>query len=147
MFDLFSGDSRVWIYKADRELSKSEQEKILFLTRSFLKDWAAHGSQLFAEATIIENWALVIAVNEKITSASGCSIDTKVQFVKSLEKEFSVDFFNRIKVLIKKGDELKQIQFSELSEYPNWNLLNPMLSTITEFREKLWLKVDQTAWT
>lgn len=139
MFDNFSDSSRVWLYKSDRELNASEQEQILSLTDDFLKNWAAHGNQLFGKATILENWVLVISVNEGISSASGCSIDSKVKFIKNLGEKLSIDFFNRMKVLVKKENEHKEIHFSEISDHPDWLLLNPLLSTMKEFRGNLWV--------
>lgn len=139
MFDNFSDSSRVWLYKSDRELNASEQEQILSLTDDFLKKWAAHGNQLFGKATILENWVLVISVNEGISSASGCSIDSKVKFIKNLGEKLSIDFFNRMKVLVKKENERKEIHFSEISEHSDWFLLNPLLSTMKEFRGNLWV--------
>lgn len=146
MFENFSANSRVWIYKSNRELVESEQTTILNLTRSFLTDWAAHGNQLFAEATILDNWALVIAVNENMTEASGCSIDSKVKFVKSLEEKFSIEFFNRMNVLIRKDGIKKEVHFSEIGGYSDWQILNPMLSNMQEFRENLWIPIKESQW-
>lgn len=146
MFDNFSDSSRVWLYKSDRELNASEQEQILSLTDDFLKKWAAHGNQLFGKATILENWVLVISVNEGISSASGCSIDSKVKFIKNLGEKLSIDFFNRMKVLIRKDENRKEIHFSDISNYSDWEVLNPMLSSMKEFRGNLWIPISESQW-
>jgi hypothetical protein len=66
--------------------------------------------------------------------ASGCSIDSSVQIMKRIGQEIKVDFFNRMKVLIENEQELKEIHFSELSEFENWNVFNPMITKLEELQ-------------
>ncbi|MDG1333497.1 MAG: hypothetical protein P8P74_14270 [Crocinitomicaceae bacterium] len=133
-----SPSSKVWVYKSNRELTSSEQEFIRKELDIFIPQWASHGNQLFGGAEVVENWFVVLAVDETQSAASGCSIDTSVQFMKALGKELNVDFFDRMHVLIAKEDMKVQVHFSELGSHSDWDVYNPLVSNLEEFRSA-WL--------
>ena len=97
-FDKMARDSRVWLYQSDRDLTAEEQNYILEQTEKFLNTWMAHGTNLNSSVKIFYKRFLVILVDEKFASVSGCSIDSSVRFVKALETELNVNFFDRTKV-------------------------------------------------
>ncbi|MEY4594162.1 MAG: hypothetical protein RIQ47_572, partial [Bacteroidota bacterium] len=96
--------SRVWVFMSDREWSESEIELIRFAIRPFLDDWTAHQKALKSSYAIFYNRFLVLAVDEQFTSASGCSIDKSVNFIKSLEQQLSCNLMNRMLFAYKKDD-------------------------------------------
>jgi hypothetical protein len=53
-----------------------------------------------------------------------------------LGAELKVDFFNRMYVPIFNGEETHRVHISDLSNYKDWNLLNPMVTTVQDFQEK-----------
>lgn len=128
-----SPSSKIWIYKSNRELTASEQAFIREELDIFIPQWASHGNKLFGGAEVRENWFVVLAVDETQSMASGCSIDTSVQFMKALGKELNVDFFDRMHVLISKEDMKTQVHFSELGSHADWDVYNPLVSTLEEF--------------
>ena len=97
-FDKMAENSRVWLYQSDRDLSVEEQNYILEETEKYLSTWAAHGEDLNSSVKLYYKRFLVILVDENFASVSGCSIDSSVRFVKALEKELTVNFFDRTKV-------------------------------------------------
>lgn len=97
-FDKMARDSRVWLYQSNRDLTAEEQNYILEQTEKFLNTWVAHGTNLNSSVKIFYKRFLVILVDEKFASVSGCSIDSSVRFVKALETELNVNFFDRTKV-------------------------------------------------
>lgn len=108
--------SRVWVYQSDRKFSKEEVAKIEQKLLDFISNWATHGTALKASGVILYNQFLVLFADEESVKASGCSIDKSVAFVKQLEKEFSCDFFNRLLVAYKSGEEIKTFHFAEKDE-------------------------------
>src|SRR6187401_1503982 len=90
-------DSRIWIYQANRELTEGEINQVNETTCEFVESWTAHDKDLMASFEIRYNRFLILMVDEKSAGASGCSIDKSVHFVKSLEKKFNIDFFDRMK--------------------------------------------------
>ncbi len=139
-----SPSSKIWIYKSNRELTASEQELIRKELDIFIPQWAAHGSSLFGGAEVLENWFVVLAVDESQTMASGCSIDTSVQFMKALGKELNVDFFDRMQVLMDLNGEKKQVHFSEIGENPDAKIYNPLVSSLGEFHSSWLIPVNES---
>ena len=91
-------EARLWVYQADRPLSSSEQDFIRAQSVTFIHQWTAHGANLKASFAISFDQFLVITVDENFNQASGCSIDSSVQFVRFLEQELKVSFLDRTRV-------------------------------------------------
>ena len=134
MFEQFPDNSQVWVYSSDRFLSGTEEEFANEQLTAFIAQWAAHGTDLFAEFKIIDHNFIVIVADENKVKASGCSIDSSVRFIKDLGKELGINFFNRLSVLIEKDGEYKRIHFSDLSSFPDWNLYNTMAKNLSDLR-------------
>lgn len=97
-FDELSPQARVWIYQSDRKLDEADISLIEEAAPAFLKSWATHGKPLKSSYRIFHQQFLVLAVEEAVQAASGCSIDSSVAFVRALEKELEVSFTDRSKV-------------------------------------------------
>jgi hypothetical protein len=92
----FPEHSRVWIYQADRKLSFDEQVKLMDDGAAFVKQWTAHGAELMAGFFVILDHFVVIVLDEKVESASGCSIDKSMRLILDFQKELNVNFTNRL---------------------------------------------------
>ena len=106
-------ESRVWVYQANRKLSDDEVSKIKEKTIEFLKQWTAHGQDLEAGFEIKYNRFIVLGLNQENASASGCSIDSSVYFIQSLEKEFGVDLMDKMNVTFYNGDFIAHKSLSD----------------------------------
>lgn len=144
MFGSYPGNSRVWVYSSNRELRADEQSSMQFELDQFMKEWAAHGNSLFGETKILENRFVVIVVDESLVSASGCSIDTSVNFIKSIGEKFNVDFFDRLNMTIDSDGELKRVHISELINHPNAFVYNPMITNLSDLRSNWKVKVSES---
>ncbi|MDG1158193.1 MAG: ABC transporter ATPase [Flavobacteriales bacterium] len=100
--------SRVWVYQASRFLQENELLEIKKELMAFLSDWNAHGTRLSADARLVYDRFVVLMVDESQAMASGCSIDKSVALVKSWEQRFGLDFFDRMQILYKEGEEIKE---------------------------------------
>ncbi len=109
-------NARVWIYQSDKYLSEQESEKILEQAESFLTQWSAHGSGLKSSAKIFHNRFVVLFLDEDHTQASGCSIDSSVNFIKSIGAELGINFFDRTKVAFLIDNEIYIESMSNLKE-------------------------------
>lgn len=112
-FKNLPSDSRIWIYQANRKLREEEVGQIATKTKTFLEQWTAHGSDLEAGFEIRYNRFIVIGLNQENATASGCSIDASVNFIQSLEKEFNVDFLDKMNVTFYSGDYIAHKTLSE----------------------------------
>ncbi len=146
LFPNYPESARVWIYGADRFLSGTEEVFAQEKLDAFLKHWAAHGTELFAEGSILFHTFVVIVADEEKVKASGCSIDSSVRFIKELGKELQVDFFNRLSVLVEKEGDLKRIHFNELDQYKDWNVFDTTITQIGKMRERFSVPVPDSGW-
>jgi len=98
------GHSRVWIYQSNRSFTDAELEEIEESLSAFLKEWTAHGSELHAGFEIRYKRFIIIGLDQSNTGASGCSIDTSVHFIQSLEQKYNVILLDRMNVSFKQGE-------------------------------------------
>lgn len=137
LVDNFSPSSRVWYYLADRNFDGTESDYIQSKIDEFVSlHWKSHGAKLNATGILLHSQLIALSVDENSLGASGCSIDSSVKFIKELGAELKVDFFNRMYVLISNGIETQRVHISDLSIYKDWNLLNPIVTTIKDIQEK-----------
>ncbi len=133
-FDQMPDHARVWIYQADRPLSDQEVQQAQQQGKSFAAEWAAHGQELRASVTVLHQHFLVIALDEHHHAASGCSIDSSVGLVRSLENSFKtpggpISFMDRTRVAVLQQDQVQLLPLSELKQQLSSGQLAP--STLT----------------
>lgn len=141
-FNTLPENSRVWIYQANRSFSDKEIEEIESKLDVFLTNWAAHGIDLQAGYIIKYKRFIVIALNQNLNSATGCSIDASVQFIQQLEKEYNVDLLDKMNVSYKQGDFIAYktlVDFKKMAKdkavSKNTIVFNNLVNTIMEFNE------------
>ena len=110
-------NARVWIYQSDRELLVEEIEIIASKSEEFITQWTRHGDDLKGSFIIKYNYFLVLAVDENFNNVSGCSIDTSVRFVQGLEKEFNIDFTNKLNVSFRDQNRINIIKLAHFQKF------------------------------
>ena len=85
--------SRVWIYQSIREFSENEITQLKTKADSFISEWTSHGKTMSACIEIFHNRFIIVCVDEKTTSASGCGIDKSVKFIQQLESDLGGNTF------------------------------------------------------
>ena len=145
LFPQLPDTSRVWLYVSDRPFDATESNYIQDVLSDFTQNkWATHGTKLMASGSVLMNQLVILAVDEEVLNASGCSIDSSVRLMKQLGTELKVDFFNRLFVLISKESEIKRVHFQDLNQYADWKLLNPMVSSLEEVRNRFLIDVKES---
>jgi hypothetical protein len=140
--------SRVWVYQANRPFSASETQAIENYLTPALTQWAAHGAGLNASFEIRFQQVIVIAVDETINAASGCSIDASTRWFKEMGAALGIDFFDRSTAIVD-GDEVTLLPLTALKNNP---LLTPSKDVIPLQTESLgayrsgWLQRADTTW-
>jgi hypothetical protein len=117
LLDLIALDdsSRVWIYQADRFLAYDELDKTRELLFPFLQGWVSHDNKLATYGNVFHRRFLALFVDEsQAHSASGCSIDASVRFVKELGANLGVDFFSRMTYCYLQDDEVQSVEHATL---------------------------------
>jgi len=91
-------NARVWIYQSNRQFNAVEIQQIETDASKFIAGWNSHQVPMRAAAKVIYNTFLVIVLDESAVGASGCGIDKSVHFVKQLEQQYNLNFFNRLNI-------------------------------------------------
>jgi hypothetical protein len=147
--DQMSDDSKVWIYTANRRISKEEQEQFTPMLDQFAAQWTAHKLNVKATVFFEGDYLLVLMADESLNPVSGCSIDSSVHFVQELGNKMNIDFFNRHIVLVKDNEQLGFYgteQLSELSGKDDCYVLNSLVNTKKSFIDSLYIPFQQSLW-
>ena len=144
LFPELSLNSRVWVYAGSRDLDQTESNYLIDALNIFVSKWAAHGTSLYGNGMLYLNRFIILAVDESKMSASGCSIDASVHFVKKMEHELNVDFLTRTNVVIESDGLLTTVHVSDLNKYMNANLFNPMITSLSELNSSWKIPVGKS---
>jgi hypothetical protein len=116
--------NRAWTYIISKPLSEEELKQLTALGKAFVNTWTAHDQQLTAEFSIFKARIIVVKVNEDVHSASGCSIDKLVRFMKEVENKFNIELLNRLLVAYKQNEAVEVVHASNVKELLEQNRLN-----------------------
>lgn len=141
-FENLPEESRIWIYQSNRKFSDDEIAEIENDLKAFLENWSAHGTGLEASCLIKYNRFIIIAVNQAVQQATGCSIDTSVSFIQSLEQKYQVDLLDKMNVTFKNGEHIAHkslLDFKRMAKEKavtaNTIVFNNLVNTIEEFND------------
>ncbi len=90
--------SRIWIYQASRAFTPDEETLIRQQGDLFISEWRAHGAKLIAELQVVLHRFIIVAVDEAVAQASGCSIDKLFRFVQQLQMELNLPLMDRLQI-------------------------------------------------
>lgn len=103
-FKTLPDSARVWIYQCNRSFTEDELVSLQADLDSFLQGWTAHGNDLKAGYEIKYKRFIVIALDQSMQNATGCSIDASVHFIQQLEKKHDVALLDKMNVSYKQGE-------------------------------------------
>ncbi len=89
--------ARIWVYQADRALNEAEATRVHVDIRAFCDGWEVHGQPLKTSYQLVSNQFLILAVDEGVHHASGCSIDGSVRVLKNLQAQ-GIHFLDASKI-------------------------------------------------
>lgn len=116
---------RIWIYQAERKLTEEESAFVKEKMDAFAAQWTAHGKQLVAQALLRYNQFLIIRVNEGLVKATGCSIDNSTVYLKKIQQEIGVDFFDRMRIAFRNSaGEIETVSRQAFEKLINDGLVN-----------------------
>jgi hypothetical protein len=151
-FDTLPEDAKVWIYQSNRKFSDDEITDIKENLKVFLENWTAHGHHLEASFVTRYNRFIIIAVNQEVQAATGCSIDASVQFIQNLEQKYEVDLLDKMNVTFKMGEHVTfkpLLDFKKLAKEKavsaNTIVFNNLVNTLGEW-EQFWEVPASESW-
>jgi len=144
--------SRVWIYQANRSFSPEEITEIKDKLNVFIENWTAHGSDLKASYEFKYNRFIIIALDQNVHAASGCSIDASVHFIQQLEKDYNVVLLDKMNVSFKQGDFVAYkplIEFKKMAKNKsvskNTIVFNNLVNNVDEYLQ-FWEVPAKDSW-
>lgn len=84
-FDQLPDDARLWVFGARAPLDEVDAPRLLGAVDRFLNEWKAHGQPLTCAREFLEEYFLVVGVDERASNASGCSIDGLFRLLQQAE--------------------------------------------------------------
>jgi len=111
----FDDTSRVWIYQADRRFTMQEALQIEAMLDGFVEQWNTHGTPVKGFATMFFGQFIVLMADESGATVSGCSTDSSVRLIKSIEQTFQVAIFNRQLLGFVMKDNIQLLPLAQLS--------------------------------
>ena len=145
-FNTLPESSRIWVYASEKALTTEQQNHISNYIAEHLKGWNAHKVPLTAGLTILENHFIVVALDETVNAASGCSIDTLQKTIQELEKELSISLMNRLNVFCRIDNEIQCVPSFKLGSIATANTLFYDLTILTKSDLNTYLKPISEGW-
>ena len=141
-FENLPPESKVWIYQSNRKFTEEEWSAIETDLKTFVDSWAAHGTSLEASFQLKYNRFIILAVNQEVQNTTGCSIDSSVQFIQSLEQKYEVDLLDKMNVTFKLGEHVAHktlIDFKKMAKdkavTENTIVFNNLVNTIEDWND------------
>lgn len=120
----FNDDSRVWIYQSSRLFFISEALQMEDMLNDFVKNWNSHGDPVKGYANLIFGQFIILMADETATGVSGCSTDSSVRLIKSIEQKFNVQMFERQNLAFVVKDKIQLLPLNQLEYAVENNFIN-----------------------
>jgi hypothetical protein len=148
----FADDSRVWIYQSNRRFTTEQQREIDEQLEQFYQQWTTHGAVVKGWARLVFGQFIVVLADETASGVSGCSTDSMVRVIKSIERQYDTHLFDRLTLtFLVKGEPqmlpLSQVQYAIDKGYIDGNalLFNNTVTTKSELMQS-WLIPVKDSW-
>ena len=111
----FNEDSRVWIYQSSRLFLISEALELEEILNSFVEQWTSHGATVKGYANLFFGRFIILIADETATGVSGCSTDSSVRLLKSIEEKFDIQLFDRQSLAFILKDKIEIIPMQQVT--------------------------------
>jgi hypothetical protein len=149
------GSTRIWIYGCERPLSDIEARQLDDHMKRFLMEWTAHKRELRTAWRLEYSQFIILAVDESMMAASGCSIDSMVRNLRVFQEKIGVEIVNTAsRVFFRDGSGrircVERQVFRELAEQGEVDagtvVFNNTLLQLGEFRAGRWEVPMSQSW-
>ena len=110
----FSDNARVWIYQSNRPFSEKEENEINEQLYQFYVQWNSHGEPVKGWAKLLFRQFIVIMADETEVMVGGCSTDSSVRVVKSIERQYNVNLFDRMTLTFLVKDKAEMLPYEQV---------------------------------
>jgi hypothetical protein len=110
----FNYNSRVWVYQSSRLFLLSEAFEIEKMLADFVESWQSHGTPVKGYANLFYGQFIIVMADETASGVSGCSTDSSVRVIKTMEQLFNVKMFDRLNLAFLIKDKVQLLPLSQL---------------------------------
>ena len=143
--------SRIWVFQSKDQLDESTYNLIKKKISVFLENWKSH-QKSFESSFIIKYKTFVVIAADETNLVSGCSIDSLINFVKSIEDEFKINLLDKLDVKYKIGNDINTANLNEFKKIcknidinDKLIVFNNLVKNIDDF-EKKWEVDIRKSW-
>lgn len=145
--------ARVWTFLCTTRLTDIQQEGLAESVDRFLIEWASHGAQLSAWCEIHYNQVLVIALDESMAPASGCSQDALMRQIQLIENTLDISLLDRLLIPLIEGNVIQAVSVNQLPELikndtitPDTPILNMHIQNYAPILNDEWIISVSQSW-
>lgn len=110
----FSPESRAWVYQSSRRFTEQQQREIDEQLEQFYLQWTSHGSQVKGWAKLLFGQFIVVLADEQGDPLCGRSMDGMMRTIKSMEKQYDAQFFDRLTLTFWVKDSPQMLPLSQV---------------------------------
>jgi hypothetical protein len=111
----FHAGSRLWIYQSSRLFTISEVLQVEDLLDEFVENWLSHGAPVKGFASVFFGQFIVLMADETETTIGGCSTDSSVRLIKTIETKFQLHLFDRQSLAFVVKDKVQLLPYTQLA--------------------------------
>jgi hypothetical protein len=110
----FADEARVWIYQSSRPFNEQEEREIEEQLYQFYTQWLSHGDQVKGWSGLFFHQFIVIMADETETAVGGCSTDSSVRMIKSIERQYNVQMFDRMTITFLMDEKPQMLPYGQI---------------------------------
>ena len=120
----FADSSRVWIYQSSRLFTGTEIPEINDTLNEFITGWKSHGAPVKGSACLSFDQFIILMADESAIMVGGCSTDSSVHLVRSIEQMFNVQLLERQQLAFVVNEKIELVPLAEIDRAIESNLIN-----------------------
>jgi hypothetical protein len=151
-FDKISPASKIWIFQSSRAFTAEEETTLMNSGKNFVEQWTAHKQNLLGSMEILHHLFIIIAVDQTVNDASGCSIDKAFGFIRNAEKDLHIDLLDRRAIAYEQNGTIHLTnpgQFEKLFKEGKVNASTIIYNNLVETKQGLsqnWRQQVKESW-
>lgn len=120
----FDDNSKVWIYQSNRLFTIPEAFELDDMLQDFVSNWKSHAAEVMGYANLFFGQFIILMADETASGVSGCSTDSSVRLIRSIEKKYSVQLFERENLAFIINDKVELLPLHQLNNALENNFIN-----------------------
>lgn len=112
----FSAASSVWIYQSNQPFKEEQEKSIQQDIDAFVSSWLSHKKSVKAWGTVLFKHFIILMADETLVQVSGCSKDSMIHCIQSIQKQYNIDLLNRTQLAFIKNDAIEIIPIDVLAQ-------------------------------